>query len=175
MTAAIALIWANSPWRAAYDNLVHAPIGLRVAGLAFERSLEFLVNDGLMVVFFFVVGLEIKREVLDGELADPARRRLPVLAASAGMAVPALFYMLASAGHAEAQRGWAIPAATDIAFAVGVLGLIARRAPPCHPRRRTERNDVVAHVAHHRRAGSDHRVRANDESVNHVGAESDHR
>jgi len=127
--ALVALIWANSPWRATYDNLVHAPIGLRVAGFAFERNLEFLVNDGLMVVFFFVVGLEIKREVYAGELSEPRRAALPALAALGGMLAPAGIYLLFNAGTSAAD-GWGIPMATDIAFAVGVLTLLGRRVPP---------------------------------------------
>jgi len=126
--AAAAIAIANSPAHELYHAVFHGTLAW--SPIPKLDTLHLWINDALMAVFFFVVGLEIKREVLDGELADPARRRLPVLAASAGMAVPALFYVLASAGHAEAQRGWAIPAATDIAFAVGVLGLIARRAPP---------------------------------------------
>ena len=112
--AAAAIAIANSPAHELYHAVFHGTLAW--SPIPKLDTLHLWINDALMAVFFFVVGLEIKREVLDGELADPARRRLPVLAASAG--------------HAEAQRGWAIPAATDIAFAVGVLGLIARRAPP---------------------------------------------
>ncbi|WP_395390764.1 Na+/H+ antiporter NhaA [Novosphingobium sp. BL-8A] len=125
--ALMALFIANSSLGHGYHELFHHPLGWRpVARL---DTLHAWINDALMAVFFFVVGLEIKREVIDGELSSPARRRLPVLAALAGMAVPALIY-LATAGTAlPAQRGWAIPAATDIAFAVGVLALLGPRVP----------------------------------------------
>jgi len=125
--ALMALFIANSSLGHGYHELFHHPLGWRpVARL---DTLHAWINDALMAVFFFVVGLEIKREVIDGELSSPARRRLPVLEALAGMAVPALIY-LATAGTAlPAQRGWAIPAATDIAFAVGVLALLGPRVP----------------------------------------------
>ena len=123
--AAIAL--ANSPWHDSYHHLLHGRLAWTpVAKLS---SLELWINDGLMAVFFFVVGLEIKREVLDGELASPARRRLPVLAAVAGMAAPAMVFLAISRGQAGLAPGWAIPAATDIAFAVGVLALVGRGLP----------------------------------------------
>ena len=126
--AAAAIALANSPWHAAYDHLLHGPLGWSpIAKLA---SLELWINDGLMALFFFVVGLEIKREVLDGELASPARRRLPVLAAVAGMVMPALVYLAITNGSAGLSPGWAIPAATDIAFAVGVLALVGKGLPP---------------------------------------------
>ncbi|QSR17954.1 Na+/H+ antiporter NhaA [Novosphingobium sp. KA1] len=127
VVAVLAMAAANSPLADLYHDVFHH----RLAGSPIARldSLHAWINDALMAIFFFVVGLEIKREVLDGELSNPARRRLPVLAAAAGMATPAIVY-LATAGLAEpAQRGWAIPAATDIAFAVGVLGLLGRRVP----------------------------------------------
>jgi NhaA family Na+:H+ antiporter len=120
--AALAIAVANSPLSEAYGHALH----IDIAGL----SLLHWINDGLMALFFFVVGLEIKREVLDGELASPARRRLPVLAAAAGMAVPALIYMAVARNQPMLYPGWAIPAATDIAFALGVLALIGQRAPP---------------------------------------------
>ena len=126
--AAAALVLANSPLREGYRGLFHAP--LPWTPVAKLDTLELWINDALMAVFFFLVGLEIKREVLDGDLADAARRRLPVLAALAGMLAPAAIY-LAIAGDDPALRpGWAIPAATDIAFAVGVLALVGRRLPP---------------------------------------------
>jgi len=128
-SAVLALGWANSPWRAAYQNLIYAPIGWRVAGFAFERNVEFFVNEGLMVVFFFVVGLEIKRELHSGELSDRRRAALPALAALGGMLAPAGIYLLFNAGTPAAD-GWGVPMATDIAFAVGALTLLGKRVPP---------------------------------------------
>jgi len=126
--AAAAMVLANSPLAPAYHALFHAPLGWSpVTKLA---NLDLWINDALMAVFFFVVGLEIKREVLDGELASAARRRLPVLAAAAGMALPALVYLFIARGEPGLARGWAIPAATDIAFALGVLALVGKRAHP---------------------------------------------
>jgi NhaA family Na+:H+ antiporter len=127
--ALVALIWANSPWRWAYESLLHVPIGIRIGGFAFERNVQFLVNDGLMVVFFFVVGLEIKRELYAGELSDARRAALPALAALGGMLVPAGIYFLFNAGT-PATSGWGVPVATDIAFAVGILALLGKRVPP---------------------------------------------
>lgn len=128
LAAAAALGLANSPLAGAYRHAFHGPLGWTpVAQLA---TVELWINDALMAVFFFVVGLEIKREVLNGELASPARRRLPVLAALAGMAGPALVYLAVAGGTPGLAAGWAIPAATDIAFAVGVLALVGRGLPP---------------------------------------------
>jgi NhaA family Na+:H+ antiporter len=127
--AAIALAWANSPWRASYEALWHTPIGLRVGALAVERDLHFWTNDGLMVVFFFVVGLEIRREIHDGELSDARRAALPLAAALGGMVLPALIYTALNAGRPTLD-GWGIPMATDIAFAVGVLTLLGPRVAP---------------------------------------------
>ncbi len=126
--ALLAMGIANSPLAGTWHHLLHAPLGW--SPVAKLDSLHLWINDGLMAVFFFVVGLEIKREVLDGELATPAQRRLPVLAAIAGMVLPALVYLVAVRGDPALAAGWAIPAATDIAFAVGVLALIGKRAPP---------------------------------------------
>jgi NhaA family Na+:H+ antiporter len=120
--AALALIAANLPaTRGAYAHFTHLPLG--------PMSLHAWVNDGLMALFFLLVGLEIKRELLDGQLSRPADRVLPVLAAAAGMAVPAIVYLAIAGGVDGLARGWAIPAATDIAFAIGVLALLGRRAP----------------------------------------------
>lgn len=127
--AAVALLWANSPWAESYLHLWHTPIGLRIGALSFERSLEWLVNDGLMVIFFFVVGLEIRREIHHGELSELRRAALPLAAALGGMLAPALLY-LAFAGGAATRSGWGVPMATDIAFAVGILTLLGKRVPP---------------------------------------------
>jgi len=127
VVAILALIVANSPLSHAYHELFHGKLGWTPVPKL--DSLHLWINDALMAVFFFVVGLEIKREVLDGDLSSSERRRLPVLAAAMGMAVPALVYLLSVGSAPDAQHGWAIPAATDIAFAVGVLGLLGKRVP----------------------------------------------
>ena len=130
LAAAIAaLIWANSPWRATYAYLWHIPLGLRVGRFAFERDLHFWINDGLMTIFFFIVGLEIRREIHAGELSQVRRAALPLAAALGGMLVPALIYIALNAGRPSAS-GWAIPMATDIAFAVGALTLLGKRVAP---------------------------------------------
>jgi NhaA family Na+:H+ antiporter len=126
--AVLAMIAANSPLAHGYHTLFHG--SLPWTPIAKLDSAHLWINDALMALFFFVIGLEIKREVLDGELATPAQRRLPVMAAAAGMMVPALLYLAVAGSEPDLQPGWAIPAATDIAFALGVLGLIGRRAPP---------------------------------------------
>lgn len=126
--AALALVVANSALAGAYDTFWHQYAGLSFAGWALELSLHHWVNDGLMAVFFFLVGLEIKRELLFGELASPRRAALPVIAALGGAAVPALIYVAFNAGG-EHPQGWGVPMATDIAFAVTVLALLGSRAP----------------------------------------------
>ena len=126
--ATLALGAVNSPLAGTYHALFHAPLGWTpVAKLA---TLDLWISDALMAVFFFVVGLEIKREVVDGALADPARRRLPVVVAAAGMAAPALVYLAIARDSPALAPGWAIPAATDIAFALGVLALVGKGIPP---------------------------------------------
>lgn len=127
--AAAAVVWANSPWRASYAALWEMPVGVRMGSIAFERSLGWVVNDVLMVVFFFVVGLEIRREIHEGELSERRRAALPVIAAVGGMVVPALIYMVI-AGAPPMASGWGVPMATDIAFAVGVLSILGTRVPP---------------------------------------------
>lgn len=129
VAAAVALGWANSPWRAGYEALWHTPMGFRVGSFAFERDLHFLINDGLMVVFFFVVGLEIRREIDRGELSEVRRAALPAFAALGGMIVPAGLFLAFNAGT-PASVGWGVPMATDIAFAVGVLALLGKRVRP---------------------------------------------
>ena len=125
---AVALAWANSPWAASYEALWSARGSVEVAGAVLSMDLRHWVNDGLMALFFFVVGLEIKREILAGELAGLRRAALPVAAAVGGMVVPALFYVAFTRGTAGAA-GWGIPMATDIAFALGVLALLGSRVP----------------------------------------------
>lgn len=128
VATAVALAWANSRWVGSYVRFWHTPVGMRIGGLAFERSLEWVVNDGLMVVFFFVVGMEIRRELHQGELAEWRRAALPAVAAFGGMVAPAALY-LAFAGPPATRSGWGVPMATDIAFAVGVLTLLGKRVP----------------------------------------------
>jgi NhaA family Na+:H+ antiporter len=123
-----ALGWANSPWAASYHRVWETPLSLGVGASVLHTTLLHLINDGLMAVFFFVVGLEIKREVLVGELASMRRAALPMVGALGGMIVPAVIYALLNAGGSGA-RGWGMPMATDIAFALGVLALIGDRVP----------------------------------------------
>src|SRR5688500_3366332 len=119
---AAALALANSPLQPAYDSLLHARLG--------PLTLQHWITDALMAVFFLLVGLEVKREWYDGQLATPAQRRLPIIAAAAGMAVPALLYLTVIGFDPALIRGWAIPSATDIAFAIGILALLGSRANP---------------------------------------------
>lgn len=128
LVALAAMVAANSPLAGGYHALFHGD--LPWSPIPKLANLHLWINDALMALFFFVVGLEIKREVLDGELASPERRRLPILAAAAGMAVPALVYLAFSGGDPALKPGWAVPAATDIAFALGVLALLGNRVPP---------------------------------------------
>jgi Na+:H+ antiporter, NhaA family len=120
--SAIGLALANSPLRDTYHDVLHAYLG--------PLSVEHWIADALMALFFLLVGLEVKREWYDGQLATPAARRLPIIAAAAGMAVPAVVYLLVAGSDPALANGWAIPAATDIAFALGVLALIGAGAPP---------------------------------------------
>jgi NhaA family Na+:H+ antiporter len=126
--AAIALVWANSPWSAAYETLRDTRVGPE--SLHLDLTLGTWAADGLLAVFFFVAGLELKREFVAGDLRDPRRAALPVAAAVGGMAVPALLFVLVNLGGADgALRGWAIPSATDIAFALAVLAVISTHLP----------------------------------------------
>ena len=129
IVAVAALVWANSPWRTLYADLWHIPIGIRFGSFAFERDLHFWINDGLMTIFFFVVGLEIRREMHAGELSEVRRAALPLAAALGGMLVPALIFLALNVGRPSVS-GWAVPMATDIAFAVGALALLGKRVAP---------------------------------------------
>jgi NhaA family Na+:H+ antiporter len=126
--AALALGWANSPWRAAYAALWQTQLAVQLGRFGIEADLRHWVSDGLMTVFFLVVGLEIKRELVAGELRTWRRAALPVVAAAGGMAVPALIYAVANADGPGAP-GWGVPMATDVAFALGVLALLGPRVP----------------------------------------------
>jgi Na+:H+ antiporter, NhaA family len=129
VVALFALLWANSPWRDSYAGLFHTHFGLSLGRLTFERDLHFWINDGLMTIFFFVVGLEIRREIHRGELSELRRAMLPLATALGGMLVPAVIFTALNAGRSS-QGGWGVPMATDIAFAVGVLALLGSRVPP---------------------------------------------
>ena len=125
----VALIWVNSPWDASYARLWETSAGFRIGNFEVVESLQHWVNDGLMTIFFFVVGLEIKRELVAGELNNARKAALPAIAAAGGVLVPAAIYAALNAGG-EGSAGWGIPMATDIAFAVGLIALLGRRCPP---------------------------------------------
>jgi len=128
LCAIAALVIANSPWSEAYHHLLETKVTIGMEGFQLSKSLHHWINDGLMALFFFVVGLELKREILVGELADPKQAMLPIIAAVGGMLMPALIYMgINPEGHTF--NGWGIPMATDIAFALGALALLGRRVP----------------------------------------------
>ncbi len=124
----VALVWANSPWKAGYEALFATSIGLSIGDFELREDLTHWINDALMALFFFVVGLEIKREWVAGELRDRRAAALPVVAAVGGMVVPALLYLAVNAGG-KGAGGWGIPMATDIAFALGVVAVLGRRVP----------------------------------------------
>jgi NhaA family Na+:H+ antiporter len=129
VASAAALIVANTALAPFYDAFLGAPFAVVAGPLAIEKNVLLFVNDGLMAIFFLLVGLEIKREFVDGELSSMSQAMLPAIAALGGMVVPAAIYIWVAWGDAEALNGWAIPAATDIAFALGILALIGSRAP----------------------------------------------
>jgi NhaA family Na+:H+ antiporter len=125
----IALIWANSPWKESYFHFWHTHMSITIGSHSIDLDLQEWVNDALMAIFFLVVGLEIKREVVEGELRDPRTAALPAIAAVGGMVVPALIYVAINAGGAGVS-GWGIPMATDIAMAIGVVSLLGSRVAP---------------------------------------------
>jgi Na+:H+ antiporter, NhaA family len=129
VTAALALLWANSPWADSYQQLWHTPVAVRIGSFTFERPLDWVVNDGLMAIFFFLVGVEVRREIFCGELSELRRAALPAAAALGGMLAPAALY-LTFAHSPDIRAGWGVPMATDIAFAVGILTLLGKRVPP---------------------------------------------
>ncbi len=128
-TAALAMILANTPFSLFYDLFITTPVHIKIGPLEIAKPLLLWVNDGLMAAFFFLIGLELKRELLIGELADKSKITLPALGAIGGMLVPAIIYVWVNSDNPEAIRGWAIPAATDIAFALGILTLLGSRIP----------------------------------------------
>jgi NhaA family Na+:H+ antiporter len=127
--ALLALACANSPLEEAYDGFRELPVAVRVGGLEIAKPLLLWINDGLMAIFFLLVALELKREALSGQLSSPAQLALPVACALAGVAVPAAVFAWINRGDAVAMQGWAVPAATDIAFALGILSLLGPRVP----------------------------------------------
>lgn len=127
--ALFALVLNNSPWGGAYDQFLNLPVAVQVGSLHISKPFLLWINDGLMAMFFLLVGLEVKREVLDGQLSRPDQMALPGLAALGGIVVPCLLYFYFARHDDYAMRGWAIPAATDIAFALGLLSLFGKRVP----------------------------------------------
>ncbi|MDO5637722.1 MAG: Na+/H+ antiporter NhaA [Myroides sp.] len=128
IAAIIAIFFANSPWATDYHSIWQHKIGISLGNLELKMSLHHWINDGLMAIFFFVVGLELKRELSNGELASPKKAALPIIAAIGGMLFPALIYLFFNGGT-DAAHGWGIPMATDIAFALGVLYLLGNKVP----------------------------------------------
>jgi len=125
----VAMLFANIGTKEYYDAFLDLPVVVSIGTLTIAKPLLLWVNDGLMAIFFFMVGMEIKREIVDGELRDPRKITVPAMAAFGGMAVPALIYTLFNYDNPMAMKGWAIPSATDIAFALGILSLLGKRVP----------------------------------------------
>lgn len=130
IAALLAMIMANTPFLSeTYGLLLSTPVSIQIGEFILDKPLLLWINDGLMVIFFFLIGLEIKREFIEGELSSFDKAILPVIAAFGGMTVPALIYTLFNYGDPVAMRGWGIPVATDIAFALGILLLLGDRIP----------------------------------------------
>ena len=127
--ASLAILLANTPLLPYYQLLLEVPVELRVGALYIAKPLVLWINDGLMAIFFFAIGLELKREIVEGELSQPANVLLPAIGAVGGIAVPVAIYVAFNFGDPAAMRGWAVPAATDIAFALGILMLLGKRVP----------------------------------------------
>ncbi|RXJ98558.1 Na+/H+ antiporter NhaA [Arcobacter sp. CECT 8986] len=125
----IALILKNTDFSTIYDAFLHTPVEVRFGALNIAKPLLLWINDGLMAIFFFLIGLEVKREILEGHLSSVKQITLPAIAAVGGMAIPALVYVYFNIGDEVAMKGWAIPTATDIAFALGILSLLGSRIP----------------------------------------------
>ncbi|MCS5663563.1 MAG: Na+/H+ antiporter NhaA [Flavobacteriales bacterium] len=128
LAVVVAMIWANSDWSESYSHLWHTPLGFTIGSFTISESLHTWINDGLMAIFFFIVGLEIKRELFGGELSSPRKAILPISAAFGGMVIPALVYVFFNQ-DTPAENGWGIPMATDIAFSLGILSLLGKRVP----------------------------------------------
>ncbi len=125
----LAIIIANSPLDTVYNNIVHMPIQIRIGALNIHKPILLWVNDGLMAIFFMLLAMEIKREILDGELSKPSQLSLPVVAAIGGIVVPAGVYLFFNAHNPDTVRGWPIPTTTDIAFTLGVVAILGKRVP----------------------------------------------
>lgn len=128
-TAILALICANSPFAAHYMGLLNTPLSITIGQMGLEKPMILWINDGLMALFFLLIGLEVKREFLEGDLSKPSQVALPAIGALGGMIVPAVIYTLFNHGDSTYMQGWAIPVATDIAFVLGVLALLGPRVP----------------------------------------------
>lgn len=131
LSALIAIIFANSFWTPYYEKLLSTPVEFRIGSFEIAKPLLLWINDGLMAVFFFTIGLELKIELIEGEFSDKLNIILPGIAAIGGMLFPTLIYLFFNSNDAVAVKGWAIPAATDIAFALGILTLLGSRVPKC--------------------------------------------
>lgn len=127
-SALAAIIWSNSPWSESYFHLWEYSLSINIGGYGISNTIHHWINDGLMAMFFFVVGLELKREVIAGELSDIRKAMLPLAAAVGGMLFPALIFLVFNS-QGEAANGWGIPMATDIAFALGIVSLLGKRVP----------------------------------------------